>query len=667
MRTTGTLRVAILLSVTLSVVGFQRDGKHSVGSAPPTAGGGETRSGGDARPGLGSSAERSIGRGVAARLNSSNVPVGLWSQIGAPVSTGPGSQDAPAVVQSDEGIIVLWQDDRSREHVPDIYGGFLGWDGGQGWEKDGVVLAAAPRITDGGAAPQQNVVAAPDEAGGAISAWEDFRDPHQYDVYAQRISAAGEPQWQQDGIPVATACWTVGGVCANNKRQLDISPDGSGGVIIVWQEMRDGFHFSAWAQRLDQEGAPQWDIDGVPVAYGSFNANYPKVVSDSMEGGIFSWIDNRGGIYAQRLNQDGEAQWALNGVPISTSVAQVAKAGHALISDGFGGVILTWVEDHYDGSDSNIYAQRVDSTGASVWGVSGVPICTRDFFQYSPAMTTDGAGGAIIVWEDQGASPPGSGVQYAVGQRISSTGTTQWTPDGVIIATDHAHVPSVAADGSGGAFVVWSGNRMLIDPETWGPRIGAQRLDVDGNKEWPEEGFEVYFQEDGNCGFTPRPVSDGSGGLVVVWGDYRLTGGYPRDLFAQRVSDQIELDAGRLLFSWEQWTIGETAGSLEVEVRRHFGSEGDIEVDYATVEGYAAEGTDFLATSGTLSWADGDDSPKSFDVEIVDDSQGEDTEDFYIILSSPTNGAVLGQPQSIRIQILDDDPYVIWLPLIMKN
>ena len=63
--------------------------------------------------------------------------------------------------------------------------------------------------------------------------------------------------------------------------------------------------------------------------------------------------------------------------------------------------------------------------------------------------------------------------------------------------------------------------------------------------------------------------------------------------------------------------------------------------DYTTIESGATAGADFAATSGTLTWADGDALPKRINVEIFDDAAVEGDEFFRIRLSNPTGGVTI--------------------------
>jgi hypothetical protein len=57
--------------------------------------------------------------------------------------------------------------------------------------------------------------------------------------------------------------------------------------------------------------------------------------------------------------------------------------------------------------------------------------------------------------------------------------------------------------------------------------------------------------------------------------------------------------------------VSEGAGSLAITVRRTDGNVGAVTVDYATLDATASAGLDYLATSGTLFFADGQTSKTS--------------------------------------------------------
>jgi len=99
----------------------------------------------------------------------------------------------------------------------------------------------------------------------------------------------------------------------------------------------------------------------------------------------------------------------------------------------------------------------------------------------------------------------------------------------------------------------------------------------------------------------------------------------------------------------------ETAGSVTVEVQRTEGDAGAVSVSYLVAGGDAVAGEDYLATEGTLGWADGESGVKSFEIPLVNDALPENPETVEITLHSPGGGAVLSTPRNATLTILDDD------------
>jgi plastocyanin len=113
-------------------------------------------------------------------------------------------------------------------------------------------------------------------------------------------------------------------------------------------------------------------------------------------------------------------------------------------------------------------------------------------------------------------------------------------------------------------------------------------------------------------------------------------------------------EAGTLRFLDGTITAGEGA-SARIRVRRDGGDDGAVGVSYSTGGGSATAGADYQAVSGTLSWPDGVDGIRFFDVQLLQDAAVEPTETVNLALSSPTGGASLGSPSSATLRIEDDD------------
>jgi hypothetical protein len=61
-----------------------------------------------------------------------------------------------------------------------------------------------------------------------------------------------------------------------------------------------------------------------------------------------------------------------------------------------------------------------------------------------------------------------------------------------------------------------------------------------------------------------------------------------------------------LQFSAANYTIAEKGGTATISVTRTGGNIGAVSVNYTTLNGTATAGSDYVAASGTLNWADGD-------------------------------------------------------------
>jgi hypothetical protein len=404
------------------------------------------------------------------------------------------------------GVIVVWRDYRSGTNQ-DIYAQRLNAAGVAQWTANGVAICTAtgnqftPTITADG-------------YGGAIIAWYDYRSGTNYDIYAQRVNAAGTVQWTVDGVAICTA--------AGNQYSPTIAADGSGGAIITWQDLRSASTWDIYAQRINAAGAVQWIGDGVAISTAAGNQASPKIVSDGAGGAIITWDDSRTGnndVYAQRVNSGGAVQWTADGVAITSAANN--QYSYSMATDGAGGAIITWY-DYRSGTNYDIYAQRVNAAGAVQWTANGVAISTALNDQLLPEIVSDGAGGAIITWDD---SRSGTDIDiYA--QRVNQAGSTLWTENGVAISamSNDQRYPQLVGDGAGGAIITWEDKRYNPYSD-----IYAQRINAAGAAQWAASGRPVatgnYTKQ------LPVVAGDGAGGAIIAWDDFR---GYV-DIFAQKV------------------------------------------------------------------------------------------------------------------------------------
>ncbi len=375
----------------------------------------------------------------ARRISADGFP--LWSADGEAICTATGGQHV-ATLCSDEvgGAIIVWGDARSG--TGDIYSQRVSANGTVLWTTDGVAVCAAT-------GHQWEPAIVSDGTGGAIIAWEDRRSgtPH---IYAQRVSAKGNALWAPNGIPMCIAA--VGQVLPL------ATADGTNGAIVGWEDYRSGSgNADIYAQRVSADGTTMWPADGVIVRAAVIGeAHLPRAIPDGASGAFFTWQDNHLGdwdIYAQHVSGGGVPLWTSDGKPVCTAAG---VQGHpAIAPDGASGAIITWI----DGGRSptfDIYAQRVSADGVPLWMADGMRICTASRDQLDPRIISDRIGGAIIAWLD---SRDGHNHIYA--QQVDAYGYRLWTDNGLAIcAVDPGQgPPDIAPNGAGGAVIAWEDAR----------------------------------------------------------------------------------------------------------------------------------------------------------------------------------------------------------------
>ena len=453
----------------------------------------------------------------------------LWTANGVALCAAAGDQYAPTLVADGTGgAIVFWADGRSGTY--DIYTQRISAAGAAQWTANGVALCVA-------AGSQWAPVAVADGVGGAVVSWVDGRSgTNNDDIYAQRISADGAALWTTGGVALCSAAGAQGGV--------SIAPDGASGAVVAWDDYRSASNYDIYAQRILAAGTVQWTANGVALCTAAGGQYAPTVVSDDAGAAIVSWYDQRSGtcdIYAQRVSSAGAVSWTANGVALCAAAGD--QYYPVAVADGVGGAIVTWFALRSGGYA--IYAQRISSAGAVQWTANGAALCTSGGTQWYPAIVADGSGGAIVAWTDA------RGTSYDVyAQRISIGGAVQWTANGVALctATGLQEPGAVVADGSGGAFAAWvDGRNATFD-------IYAQHVLATG-----QLGGTVGVPDDAAppLAFALEPVrpNPSRGGTLMV-----------RFTLASPTAASVELldVAGRLVAAREVGSLGAGSHALDL-------------------------------------------------------------------------------------------------------
>ena len=434
-----------------------------------------------------------------------------WVPNGSKISTKNGNQWYPKISGDGAyGAIITWEDERGGEKG-NIYAQRINSTGNVLWVPDGVAICTE---NDTQGSPQ----ICSDEDGGAIITWNDKRSGVHYDIYAQKINSTGNVIWDVNGTEICTT--------SESQTVPQICGDGAGGAIITWTDYRNENNYDIFVQHINSSGNVKWDANGTEICTVGGDQIFSKICSDSAGGAIITWEDSRG-IYAQRIDSTGDVQWTVDGVAICT--ADDTQWKPQICSDETGGAIITWA-DYRSGTNYDIYAQWVNSTGYKQWIDNGILICTADEDQETPQICNLGAGSAIITWKDYR-----NGANYDIyAQKTNSNGDVQWIINGIAVcaANEDQEAPQICDDGDGGAIITWEDSRDI-----WGD-VYAQRINSAGKLLGAAEGVAIC-----TVGFAqrqPQIYGDGNGSAIITW--YDKSTGLDYDIYANWIKIEPSLD-----------------------------------------------------------------------------------------------------------------------------
>ena len=188
---------------------------------------------------------------------------------------------------------------------------------------------------------------------------------------------------------------------------------------IIEEGSPEALLFDIHAQRVDARGNVLWAPNGIPLeTHKSAGFPYnPLIVSDGASGAIILWGGPMG-MYAQKIDADGNIKWQPGGAKVTGSSPNNA------ISDGLGGVIVTFGCKEAEAKKSRLCVQRIDTDGRTIWPGDGTVVTDHG----THAIAHDGQGSAVIAW-GSGKSMFRSERSYV--QRIDSEGKLLWGEKGI--------------------------------------------------------------------------------------------------------------------------------------------------------------------------------------------------------------------------------------------
>ncbi len=208
------------------------------------------------------------------------------------------------------------------------------------------------------------------------------------------------------------------------------------------------------------------------------------------------WVDERNGdqdIYGSRVDADGQIADP-GGKAISTQPGNEHRPDIVWTGEHY---LVAWMDRRDQGT--RIYAARVDADGVLL-DPAGFPISPNGDFSQLPKLASDGAGGALAVYE----GPCGDQCTGVVAVPISSSGHVS---PSVVLAASTGREPAIAFNGSE-YFVAYT------DFRSGASDVYGRYLDSSG----VASGGEVTISAASGSQQTPT-VAAGDSGLLVAWVD----------------------------------------------------------------------------------------------------------------------------------------------------
>lgn len=331
-----------------------------------------------------------------------------------------GEQTLPKVVgTSDGGCWISWQDLSSGNY--DTWVQRLDADGVPQWE-------GGLRVSDH---PQESWITdydlAVDHEDHAIVAINDARAGSDRDIYAYRISPAGEFVWGEDGLTLS----------ANEGFEPDprICITDQNNVVVAWQE-DSVIHL----RKVSPAGADLWDPAVITLS-AEFALSIPRLAVGGEDGVLVQWLEAQGSQFwsprflrMQHVDAGGSLQWGEEGLLVQDAGGFGPQMRPDLIGDGHGGAWSFWYDAR--ANELHAYVQRVLPGGTIAWEEDGVLLATTaGQLQMEPRASIDqpdfGFPELDLVFRVTNSEQSQAGI---AGQRLSSEGERLWGDGGLALA-----------------------------------------------------------------------------------------------------------------------------------------------------------------------------------------------------------------------------------------
>lgn len=346
----------------------------------------------------------------------------------------------------------------------------------------------------------------------------------------------------------ASAAWSPGGTRIAARAGGVVAPAAQGGLFAA--TAYPDFFTTVFAADADGATMPGWSATGRELTPGmtitEHNTIQPIQMLPSGDGGCYvltmeqvGYQGSGGFLYplqyfVHRRTASGEPApgWPARGTLVSSPVIDhnfEVRHLPTMTADGHGGVLIAWLYNLYaiDFSGASLFVQRIDAEGHVRWGDDGLQVHPGPDIASVPSLVADGRGGALVFWAQYDAART---QLHVMAQHVKATGTALWEPRGRTVSAGYARIDQTAPPDGGWVRAFYT-SALAAVPDGHGGAIVAWAatqtgaLDVRAARitrdgTLPWHGDRVLCDAPGEQA-SVAGVSTGSQGAVFAWRDAR--------------------------------------------------------------------------------------------------------------------------------------------------
>ena len=321
--------------------------------------------------------------------------------------------------------------------------------------------------------------------------------------YVQKIDTNGNKLWGEYGIELNPNS-------PSQRVDMFMCNDGNGGIYAFWKISPPSDYStydSLFVQHITKDGEKLWGDNGIFIGDSIVDVNNSWVADDDSGGIYVQYYKRAYEYYIQKFDSPGNLKWT------SSTPNNFSKA----IKDGYGGIVLSGVEDSYPAH--KLIINRISPEGGKLWGQGIIVDDSVDNQWYNPAEIFLNSDNTISVFWDTDWWPN------------DDLFLQRFTLDGEQVWQEYLKVSEYSSP-KGRAGIVQSDNNSNII--VWGETrdssaLYAQKIDSIGNKLWNSEDIMImsYSPYD-----EPNVITDENDGAIIIWRIDPPWGG----IYAQQIS-----------------------------------------------------------------------------------------------------------------------------------